>query len=139
MIKFYARLPKNDDEVFELALSRKMSYDQFSAKVGERLKVDPTHIRFSTMNATTLKPKAIIKRNPNQNLWQILMPQFNSYNNSNQKSDSLFYEVMEMSLSELETKKSMKVTWVSEGVMKEVSYLVSVHATFSLIFLIGDF
>ena len=97
-----------------------MSYDQFSAKVGERLKVDPTHIRFSTVNAATGKPKAIVRRNANQNLSQILSPQFGTYNNSNQRADALYYEVMDMSLSELETKKLLKVTWVSEGVTKEV-------------------
>lgn len=96
-----------------------MSYDQFSAKVGEVLKVDPTHIRFSTTNATTNKPKSIVRRNPNQNLYQILHPQFSSYS-SHQRSDMLFYEVMDMSLTELETKKPIKLTWVSEGLTKEV-------------------
>ena len=97
-----------------------MSYDQFSAKVGERLGVDPTHIRFSTVNSTSGKPKQIVKRNPNQNLWQILSPQFSTYNNSNQRNDALYYEVLDMSLSELDTKKILKLTWVSEGVTKEV-------------------
>lgn len=107
-------------EPFDIALSKKMSYDQFSAKVGERLRVDPTHIRFSTVNTTTGKSKAPVRRNANQTLFQILSPQFGSYNNSNQRPDTLYYEVMDMSLSEMETKKSLKVIWVSEGVSKEV-------------------
>ena len=110
-----------DEDVFELALSRKMTYDQFSAKVGERLKVDPTHIRFSTVNATSLKPKSVVRRNLNQNLYQILNPQFSTYN-ANQRNDTLFYEVMDMSLSEMETKKPMRLIWVSEGLIKEVMY-----------------
>ena len=96
-----------------------MTYDQFSSKVGERLKVDPTHIRFSTMNATSLKPKSVVRRNLNQNLYQILNPQFSTYN-ANQRNDTLFYEVMDMSLSEMETKKPMRLIWVSEGLTKEV-------------------
>ena len=108
-----------EGEIFDVPLSKKMSYDQFSAKVGEHLKVDPTHIRFSTTSATTLKPKSIIRKNANQNLYQILHPQFSSYS-SHQRSDMLFYEVMDMSLSELETKKTMRLTWVSEGLSKEV-------------------
>lgn len=97
-----------------------MSYDQFSSKVGERLKADPTHIRFSAVNAITGKPKTPVRRHPNQTLYQILNPQHGTYNNSNQRSDALYYEVMDMSLSELDTKKSLKVIWVSEGLSKEV-------------------
>ena len=121
VIKFMPRFARDHEEVFDLALSRKMSYDQVSAKVAERLNADPTHIRFSTVNATTSKPKQLVKRNPHQNLHQILVPQFSTtYNNSNQRSDSLYYEVLEMSLSELETKKSVRLTWISEGITKEV-------------------
>ena len=119
-IQFNPKIPNNTDgDCFGLVLSKRMSYDQFSAKVGERLGVDPTHIRFSTVNSTSGKPKQVVKRNPNQNLWQILSPQFSTYNNSNQRNDALYYEVLDMSLSELDTKKILKVTWVSEGVTKE--------------------
>ncbi|KAI9707767.1 MAG: hypothetical protein M1836_000729 [Candelina mexicana] len=108
-----------EGEAFELMLSRKMSYDQFSAKVGEHLKVDPTHIRFSTVNATTGKPKTTVKRNMNGTLWQILSPQYSTYANNNQRTDALYYEVLDLSLSELETKKTVKLTWLSEGITKE--------------------
>ena len=119
------RFPKNiEGETVDLALSKKMTYDQFAAKLAEALHVDPTHIRFSTMNATTLKPKSIVRRNPNQNLYQILHPQFTSYN-SHQRNDALFYEVLDISLSELETKKNIRLAWVSEGLTKEV--LVAWH------------
>ncbi len=121
-VKFIPR-PAADAEwdTFEIALSRKMTYDQFSAKVGERLIVDSTHIRFSTVNSITNKPRGPVRRNGSQTLYQILNPQFGNYNNNTQRSDSLYYEVMDMSLSELETKKNLKVIWVSEGVSKEVS------------------
>lgn len=111
---------EDEGGVFKLDLSRKMSYEQFSAKVGEYLKVDPTHLRFSTVNATTGKFKAPVKRSANQNLYQILNPQFGSYGNNNQRDDALYYEVLEMSLSELDTKKNLKLTWVTEGLSKEV-------------------
>ena len=102
-----------------------MSYDQFSVKVGEYLGVDPTHIRFSTMNVSTNKPKLPVKRSLNQTLWQILSPQFNTYN-ANQRNDALFYEVMDMSLSELETKKTMRLVWVTEGLTKEVTKVIKI-------------
>ena len=37
------------------------------------------------------------------------------------KNDALYYEVLDMSLAELDTKKNVKVTWLSEGITKEVS------------------
>lgn len=112
-----------EKDIFKLELSRKMVYEQFSAKVGEHLKIDPTHIRFYTVNSTTGKVKAPVKRNVHQNLFQIMNPQFSQYTNSNQRDDALYYEVLDMSLSELDTKKTMKVTWVTEGISKEVKIL----------------
>jgi len=120
VVKFQPRFPKNEDgEVFELPLNRKMSYDQFAAKVGEALRVDPTHIRFTTVNATTQKPKTTVRRHPNLNLYQILHPSFTSYS-PHQRNDLLCYEVLDISLSELDTKKSMRLVWVTEGLTKEV-------------------
>lgn len=111
----------NDEDIFKLELSRKMSYEQFSAKVGEYLRVDPTHLRFTTVNATTGKAKAIVKRMGSQTLLNIMNPQYGQYGNNNQRDDLLYYEILDMSLSELDTKKSLKITWVTEGVSKEVS------------------
>lgn len=119
-VKFLPKIADSGWDTLDVPLSKKMSYDQFSSKVGERLKADPTHIRFSTVNAISGKPKAPVRRHPTQTLYQILNPQYGTYNNSNQRSDALYYEVMDMSLSELDTKKSLKVIWVSEGVSKEV-------------------
>lgn len=120
-VNFYPKNVTEDEKgVLKLDLSRKMSYEQFSAKVGEFLKVDPTHIRFSTINATSGKVKAPVKRNANQNLYQVLNPQFGTYGNNNQRDDALFYEILEMSLSELDTKKNLRLTWVTEGLSKEV-------------------
>lgn len=122
VVKFHPKVPSDpEQDIFEITLSRKMSYDQFSAKVGERLGVNPTHIRFSTVNAATAKPKATIRRNPNQTLSQILLPQFGTYT-ANQRHDALYYEIMDMSLSEMETKKSIKVTLVTDGLAKEVRF-----------------
>ena len=105
-------------EPFDLTLSRKTMYDQFATKVAEKLKADPTHIRFLSVHCTTGKPKQVIKRNPNQNVYQILNPQFSSYSLS-QRNDALYFEVMDMSLSELESKKAIKVTWVGENLSKD--------------------
>lgn len=121
-VSFSPKFPnESESEIFKIDLSRKMSYEQFSAKVGEYLKVDPTHLRFSTVNSTTGKVKNAVKRNANQNLYQILNPQFGAYSNNNQRDDALYYEILDMSLSEMDTKKSLKISWVTEGMSKEVN------------------
>ncbi|KAL8929473.1 MAG: hypothetical protein Q9208_001142 [Pyrenodesmia sp. 3 TL-2023] len=120
MVQFAPKIPTEQrDHTFTLPLSKKMSYDQFSAKVGEHLKVDPTHIRFTTVASTTGKPKQPVRRGQAATLHQILNPALSTYANPNQRSDVLFYEILEMSITELETKRNMRVTWLPEGIVKE--------------------
>lgn len=109
------------DDVLDVEMSSKYTYDQMAAKVAERLNVDPTHLRFHTVNSSTGNPKTPVKRAVASTLQNILFPPYSSFGNSNQRGDTLYYEVLDMSLSELDTKKSIKVTWLSEGVTKEVS------------------
>ncbi|KAB2578221.1 putative ubiquitin c-terminal hydrolase protein [Lasiodiplodia theobromae] len=115
---------KDNDTSFYMWLSKKMTYDQFAAKVGEHLKVDPTHIRFSTVNISTGKPKLPIKRTANMTLSQILYPStYPTYGNPhNQRVDALYYEILEYSLSEMDQMKSFRVSWLPEGVIKEEQY-----------------
>lgn len=117
----FAPLDKDvEGEEFTLTLSRKMSYEQFSTKVGEHLDVEPTHIRFAPVVASTGRPKPFIKRTITQNLQQILAGQYATYGYNMHRSDVLFYEILETSLSEYETKKNLKITWLPEGITKEV-------------------
>jgi ubiquitin carboxyl-terminal hydrolase 7 len=99
-----------------------MTYDQVSKKVGEHLNIDPTHLRFAQVMASTGKPKPFLKRNNNQNLLQILTGQYGIYGYSMHRNDALYYEVLETSLSEYETKRCLKVTWLPEGIIKEARY-----------------
>ncbi len=120
-INFHPRVAGGTEmDVFTLPLSKKMTYEQFSTKVGDYLKVDPTHIRFGTVNSTTGKPKTWLKRTLNQNLQQIMSQSYSGYGYSNHKPDSLYCEILETSLADFETKKPMKVIWLSEGIIKEV-------------------
>ena len=136
-VTFMPRTAESDGGEFTLDLSKKMTYDQFSIKVGEHLGVDPTHLRYATVNATTGKPKTWVKRTVNQNLLQILTSQY-SYGYTNHRSDALYYEVLDTSLSEYETKKIMKITWLSDGISKEVNLLPSIDPRSRLICIPGD-
>lgn len=69
------------------------------------------------MNANTGTARSVVKRNPNSSLQQMLTNQY--YANSTISANSLFYEVLELSLTELETKKLIKLCWLPEGIAKE--------------------
>lgn len=112
---------ESEEATFTLTLSKKMTYDQFSAKVGEYLGVDPTHIRFSTVNANTGRSKLPVKRTMNLTLSNVLVTPSYAYGPTQPpRSDMLMYEVLELSLSELETRKNVKITWLPEGLTREV-------------------
>ncbi|CAL00824.1 uncharacterized protein An09g05480 [Aspergillus niger] len=118
----FAPIKADEGDEFTLTLSRKMTYDQFSKKVGEHLNVESTHLRFAPVLASTGKPKAFIKRNPNQpnqTLYHILGGQATTYGYSMHRQDALYYEVLETSLSDFESKTCLKVTWLPEGITKE--------------------
>jgi ubiquitin carboxyl-terminal hydrolase 7 len=121
-VRFYPS-PRNTDfenlTSFDLTLSAKHTYDQVAAKVGDHLNVDQTHLRFWTVNATTNNPKTSVKRGQAQILQTILNPPYSTFSNNNQRADSLYFEILDMSLAELDTKKLIKVWWLSEGISKE--------------------
>lgn len=102
-------------------LNSKITYDMLSERVGAHLNVQPTHIRFWTVNASTQNPKTPVRRGANPTLRQILNPMGSITLNSSQRNDAFYFEVLEMSLTELDTKKSVKLTWLTEGITKEVS------------------
>ncbi|KAF8460666.1 hypothetical protein BDZ91DRAFT_738896 [Kalaharituber pfeilii] len=115
LVKF---LPKVEGKTFDLQLNKKMSYDQIAARVGGFLNVPPTHLRFWTMNHHTGSPRSVIKRTANQVLSQILQPSYHNYISTT----GLFYEVLEIALSELETKKLLKITWLSDGISSSETF-----------------
>ena len=105
---------------FNLTLSKKMNYDQLCARVGEHLKVDPTHLRF-TMVAPSGKPRTTMKYTQPGTLHNILFSTAFNYGGSPMhRSDMLLYEVLEYSLKEMEQRKALTVTWLPEGIAKDV-------------------
>lgn len=115
------RCDLNEHSEFDLILNSKINYDTLSEKVGAHLNVAPTHLRLWTVT-TTFSPKAPVRRGTNPTLRQILNPMGTNSISSSQRNDVFYFEVLEMSLAELDTKKSIKLTWLSDGITKEVSY-----------------
>lgn len=127
-VDFHAHPQKCDPKQypeFSLVLNTKMNYDKLCEKVGEKLNVEPTHLRFYTVNASSNNPRTAVKRG-HQSLANILIPAGYGQLNMNQRNDALYFEVLDMSLAELDTKKSIKITWLSEGITKEEQFDVLV-------------
>jgi len=125
-VEFVPRLPEAEEPSFALVLSKKMTYNQFSNKVAEFLGTQATHIRFFTVNAAG-KLKQPVKYNVNATLNTILFPGPYSYSaNQNQRPDALLYEILDMSLTDLEQRKPIKITWLPEGLSKEEEYTLMI-------------
>ena len=112
------------NEKFELVLSRKMTYDTIVQRIGERLSVDPACVRLCTVNPVSGQPKTYVKAISTLTLATILQPAY-----LEQPSDQLMYEVLEMSLREFESKKLIKVSYLPEGITKEVAVEVLIPKT----------
>jgi ubiquitin carboxyl-terminal hydrolase 7 len=97
-----------------------MSYVLFSTKVGEHLGVDPTFLRFSPVNTANGRAKPPIKHTTTSNLGLMLSPSYTAYGSASQRNDALYYEILEVSMSELEQRKTLKITWLPDGLNKEV-------------------
>jgi ubiquitin carboxyl-terminal hydrolase 7 len=125
VVKFLAHPSRFEGEPFapfDLVLNSKLNYDTLAERVGAHLGVPPNHIRFWTVNASTNNPKAPVRRGTNPSLRQILNPGGTNTYSQSQRSDAFYLEVLDMSLDEFDTKKSVKLTWLSEGITKEVRH-----------------
>jgi ubiquitin carboxyl-terminal hydrolase 7 len=125
-VEFVPKVADDDDPSFALTLSKKMTYNQFAGKVAEYLGIEASHLRFTTVSAAG-KPKQPVKYNANSTLNSILFPGPYSYStNGTQRPDAMFYEILDMSLTELEQRKPIKITWLPEGLSKEEEHTLMI-------------
>ncbi|WFD31159.1 ubiquitinyl hydrolase 1 [Malassezia sp. CBS 17886] len=103
--------PRFDDAAykteFELTVSKKMVYDMLAAKVGERLKHDPLKLRFTAANGANGTPKTVLKRAANQTVNEVIQTSY-----LQGPASLLYYELLDVSIIELETKRALKVIWM---------------------------
>jgi ubiquitin carboxyl-terminal hydrolase 7 len=86
-------------------------------RVGDHLKHDPLRLRFTSSNANNMGPKAVIKRALNQSVGDLTQTGYFGHQHVNL---SLYYERLDVSIIELETKKSLKITWTGSHNKEEV-------------------
>lgn len=87
-----------------------------ATKVGEYLEHDPIKLRFTSPNGPNGAPKTIIKRALNQSVQDIVHSTYSA------PVTMLYYEKLDISIVELETKKSMKVVWTGALNKEDVSF-----------------
>jgi len=107
----FRRLDKPKIQTFTLELSKRMLYDQVTKKIAERIGTDPNKIRLTGHNGYYDQPKPTpIKRTERMTLQDMLTVYYQPPSNNN-LSDTLFFEALELPVSEYENKKVLKITW----------------------------
>lgn len=97
------------EEGLSLELSCNDTYEQVSSRVASVLTPplgDPSKIRFTQQNNYTQQPKPQHLRFPQQ---EMLLPEMLSQH-FGQTSDTLYYEVLDLPLQELERLKTLRVS-----------------------------
>jgi len=87
-------------------LSKKQNYDVMATKAADYLRHDPIKLRFTTTHTSNGSAKSVIKRSLNQSISEIMQPNY-----INPTTTVILYEKLDVSIVELETKRSLKVTW----------------------------
>ncbi|OAQ27058.1 hypothetical protein K457DRAFT_1805530 [Linnemannia elongata AG-77] len=113
--------PKTDNDAhlptFLVELSKKNTYDEIAAVASAKLEIDPLFVQFTSSSVGGV-PKKVILKDTKLSLEEILSP---GYVQGNEKT-TLFYQKLDMSIVELETKRMFKVTWLSPTLKKESTH-----------------
>lgn len=88
-----------------------MKYDQVAAKIAEHLNVQATHLRFSSATSDGRPRNLPIKRTGPLSTVQ----QFTTHGGM-PLPPIVFYEVLELSLADMESKREVTITWLPDGV-----------------------
>lgn len=108
------RLPEEQNQEFDLELAKKMSYDTVAERVAQRLGADPLKLRFWAQHTPTSAQKMVVRRSQSGTLSQML------FGSHAQASSTLFYEILDITVAELEQKRSMKVTFLEPGLKEHL-------------------
>ena len=88
-------------------------------RVGQEINYDDTKLRFTPAGTSTASVKQPIKRTANQTVGEIMSPGYPV--NATASQSILLYELLDVSITELETKKSLKIIWTGSQNREEVS------------------
>eukprot|EP00026_Physarum_polycephalum_P001323 Phypoly_transcript_01324.p1 GENE.Phypoly_transcript_01324~~Phypoly_transcript_01324.p1 ORF type:complete len:1117 (+),score=280.10 Phypoly_transcript_01324:120-3353(+) len=102
----FRRLDQPRKDAFTLELSKKMLYDQVTAKLAAKLGTDASKIRLTGHNSFYDTAKTTpLKRQERMTLTDMLSTYYQP------TTDTLFFESLDVPVAELENKKALKVSW----------------------------
>ncbi len=106
-------IPKN----FKIWVHSKTSYDGLAQLVGNKLGIDYTHLRFYYTGGNH---RQTVKRSNSATI-QTIFPNLQNFISRlhTQQQHLLAYEILEMSLAELENMKLVKIAYLPEGLVHE--------------------
>ncbi|KAF9095753.1 hypothetical protein BGX23_012681 [Mortierella sp. AD031] len=126
--------PKNDEDpalqTYSIELSKKSTYDQVASKLAEKLGTDPLHIQFTQASVGGGIPKATIKRSTNLHLQEMLSPGY--AHQAGNFTNVIFYEKLDISIVELESKRVIKVNWLGPVMKDETTHELMLLKTSSI-------
>ncbi|KAL6062022.1 ubiquitinyl hydrolase 1 [Balamuthia mandrillaris] len=121
------------EDAHVLELEKNMEYDQVVTRLGAVLGVDPMKIRLTQHSRMYGKPRmSPVKRSQNMTLEEMLST---SYARTSLSTDIIYYEILEMSIVELEENKLLKIDWYGNNTQLESSHkiLVPKDSTFAAV------
>lgn len=88
-----------------------------STKAGEYLRHEPIKLRFTTTHPSNGQAKSVLKRSLNQSISEIMAPSY-----INLTTTVILYEKLDVSIVELETKRSLKIIWTGIHNKEEAAF-----------------
>ncbi|KXS19866.1 cysteine proteinase [Gonapodya prolifera JEL478] len=93
---------------FEIEMSKKTHYDDVAKKVAQQVGLtDFLKLRFSLAQNASVAPRNLIKRTPTTTLHEMLQHGYQS-----PLTSCLYYEILDIPITELDTKRALKVTFM---------------------------
>ncbi|KAL1915750.1 uncharacterized protein VTP21DRAFT_6509 [Calcarisporiella thermophila] len=118
VVQFKPKIPSKELPEFELTLSNRSNYDDVAKAVALRLGVaDPMKIRFTTASQPLHLPKTVVRRTP-----YVLLAEMLGQTIGGPRNSLLFYEVLDISILELENKRYLTVSWMGSNLKEESSH-----------------
>ncbi|EPY54271.1 ubiquitin carboxy terminal hydrolase Ubp21 [Schizosaccharomyces cryophilus OY26] len=116
-VTFEPRNGEDSDGTFDLELTTHTTYNEMAQAVGKVLDADPGYLQFTLAHLPSKTPRTVI-RNPSKFTLQNAIP----YAYANDQHVVIFYEILDLSLSELEHKQLVQVHFISDGITKTTKY-----------------
>jgi len=126
-VNFYS-LENTTEKAFQLELSKSMDYDDITQAIANQLSVDPNFIRLTAPSGN--RPGNVIKKLNNRQKLRDFCTYYDSF------IPSLYYEELSIPINELETKKTVTISWQNskKEIVETFKILAPLDGTFAFVF-----